>query len=78
MHMIKLIIEIESKLTSQSVLKPTTPSSMDMMLNATHKEQIGLGINTRDTVIMTTAAMLTHWMVVGKTIRNWSKKMKCG
>ena len=54
----RLIIEIESKLTPHSVIKPTTPNSMDKMENATQSEQIGLGIRTKETNIIMTAATL--------------------
>lgn len=60
MHMMRLIMEIESKLTFHKVINPTTPSSMDSIENATHSEQIGLGMSTRDTTIMIMAATLTH------------------
>ena len=70
MHMIKLIMEMESRLTSQKVMKPMTPTSMEMMEKATHSEQTGLGIKMRETTIMMTAAMTTHWIVVGSTTRN--------
>ncbi len=78
MHMIRLIIDIESRLTPHRVMKPTTPNSIDMILKATQREQIGFGIRTSETTIITTAATLTHWIVVGNTIRNWSKKIKYG
>ena len=70
MHMIRLIMEMESRLTPQKVMKPMTPSSMDMMEKATHREQTGLGMKMIETTIMTTAAMTTHWTVVGSTIKN--------
>ena len=70
MHMIRLIIEMESRLMPQNVIKPTTPISMDTMLNATQMEHIGFGMKIRDTNIITTAAIATHWMVVGSTTRN--------
>jgi hypothetical protein len=43
---------------------------MDTMEKATHNEQSGLGMKTSEMTIMTTAASVTHWMVVGRTIRN--------
>ena len=58
MHIMRLIIEIESKLTPHSVIKPTTPNSMDKMENATQSEQIGLGMRTKETNIIMTAATL--------------------
>ena len=58
MHIIRLIMEIESKLTFQRVIKPTTPNSMDKMENATHNEQMGLGIKNKETNIIITAATL--------------------
>ena len=70
MHIMRLIIEMESRLTSHKVMNPTTPISIDNMENATHSEQIGLGMSTKETIIIMTAATLTHWMVVGKTIKN--------
>merc|ERR1719468_710141 len=39
---------------------------------------MGLGMKIRETTIMTSAAINTHWMVVGNTIKNWSKYMKYG
>ena len=59
-HIMRLIMEIESKLTFHKVINPTTPSSMDRIENATHSEQIGLGMSTKETTIMMTAATLTH------------------
>ena len=70
MHIMRLIIEMESRLTFQKVINPTTPSSMDKMEKATHSEQIGLGMSKRATIIITTAATDTHWIVVGNTIKN--------
>ena len=70
MHMIRLIIEMESRLMPQNVMKPSTPISMDTMEKATQIEHIGLGMKIRETNIITTAAMATHWIVVGSTTRN--------
>ena len=70
MHMIRLIMEMESRLMPQNVIKPSTPISMETMEKATHSEQTGLGMKMRDTNIMTAAAMATHWTVVGSTTRN--------
>ena len=53
-------MEIESRLTPQSVMNPRTPSSMEMMEKATHREQIGFGIKIKETTIMTAAAITTH------------------
>ena len=54
----RLIIEMESKLTFQSVIKPTTPTSIDKIEKATQSEQMGLGIRTKETnIIMTTATL---------------------
>ena len=72
MHMIRLIIEMESRLIPQNVMKPRTPISMLTMENATQREQTGLGIKMSDTNIMMPAAMATHWMVVGRTTKNYS------
>lgn len=63
-------MEIESRLTPQKVIKPMTPSSIDIMENATQREQTGFGMNTSETIIITTAATHTHWIVVGRTTRN--------
>ena len=58
MHIMRLIIEMESKLTFQSVIKPTTPTSIDKIEKATQSEQMGLGIRTKETnIIMTTATL---------------------
>ena len=70
MHIIRLIIDIESRLTPHRVMKPNTPSSMEMMEKATQSEQMGLGMKIKDTTIITSAAINTHWMVVGNTIKN--------
>lgn len=70
MHMMRLIMEIESRLTPQSVMKPTTPSSMEMIEKTTQKEQMAWGMKIRETTIITAAAMETHWTVVGITTRN--------
>ena len=70
MHMMRLIIEMESRLTCQNVMKPRTPSSIETMAKATQSEQTGLGMKMRDMNIMTTAAITTHWIVVGRTTRN--------
>ena len=69
-HMIRFIIEMESRLIPQNVMKPSTPISMEMMEKATQREQTGLGMKMRETTIMTPAAMATHWIVVGRTTRN--------
>lgn len=58
--MIRFIMEIESRLTPHSVMNPRTPSSMEMMEKATHREQIGFGMKIKETTIMTTAAITTH------------------
>ena len=60
MHIIRFIIEMESRLTPQNVMKPSTPSSMEHIEKATQREQMGLGMKMRETIIMTTAAMTTH------------------
>ena len=70
MHMIRLIIEMESRLMPQNVMKPRTPISMDTMEKATQSEHTGLGMKIRETNIITAAAMATHWIVVGSTTRN--------
>ena len=69
-HMIKFIMEMESRLMPQNVMNPSTPTSMEMIEKATQREQTGLGMKMRETTIMTPAAMATHWMVVGRTTRN--------
>ena len=51
-------------------MNPSTPSSIDTMEKATQSEQSGLGMKMSDITIMTTAANVTHWMVVGSTIKN--------
>ncbi len=70
MHMMRLIMEMESKWTPQKAMYPRTPSSMEMMEKATQSEHTGLGMKTTDTPIMTTAAMTTHCTVLGRTSRN--------
>ena len=68
--MIRLIIEMESRLMPQKVMKPSTPISMETMENATQSEHTGFGMKIRETNIMIPAAMATHWIVVGSTTRN--------
>jgi hypothetical protein len=74
MHMIRLIMEMESRWTPQKAMYPRTPSSMEMMEKATQSEHTGLGMKTTETPIMTTAAMTTHCTVFGRTSRNWKNK----
>jgi hypothetical protein len=45
MHMMRLIMEIESRLTPHSVMNPTTPNSMERMEKATHRELRNKGDN---------------------------------
>ena len=71
MHIMRLIIEIESRFTLHSVMKPTTPISIETIEKATHSEQIGFGIIISEIIIMHIAATATHWIVVGITIKNW-------
>ena len=68
--MIRLIMEMESRLMPQKVMKPSTPISMETMENATQSEHTGFGMKIRETNIMIPAAMATHWIVVGSTTRN--------
>ena len=70
MHIMRFIMDIESRFTPQSVINPTTPISIETIEKATQREQIGFGIITRETIIMQIAATATHWMVVGITIKN--------
>ena len=70
MHMMRLIIEMESRLIPQKVMKPRTPISMETMEKATQRLQTGLGMKIRETNIMMPAAMATHWIVVGNTTKN--------
>ena len=70
MHMIRLIIEMESRLIPQNVMNPRTPISMDTMEKATHKEQTGFGMKMSETNIIIPAAIATHWIVVGRTTKN--------
>ena len=70
MHMIRLIIEMESRLIPQKVIKPRTPISMETMEKATQRLQTGLGMKMRETNIMIPAAMATHCIVVGNTTKN--------
>ena len=70
MHMMRLIIEMESRFTPQSVMNPTTPISIETIEKATQREQIGFGIIMRETIIIQIAATATHWIVVGITIKN--------
>ena len=74
MHIMRLIIEMESRLTSHNVMNPTTPTSIETIENATQSEQILLGISSSETMNIMTAATLTHCTVVGNTIKNWSKQ----
>ena len=60
MHIIKLIIEMESRLIFQKVMNPRTPISILIIENATQSEQTGLGMKMRDTNIMIPAAIATH------------------
>ena len=70
MHIMRLIIEMESRLTFHNVINPTTPTSMETIENATQSEQILLGISSNETINIMMAATLTHWTVVGNTIKN--------
>ena len=70
MHMMRLIMEMESRLTFQKVMKPRTPISMEMMEKTTQREQTGWGMKMRETTIITTAAIDTHCTVVGITAKN--------
>ena len=74
MHMIRLIMEMESRRTPHRLMNPTTPNSMEMIEKATHREHSGLGMKIRLTTIMTAAATQTHWIVVGKTSMNCKRK----
>ena len=74
MHIMRLIIEMESRLTSHNVMNPTTPTSIETIENATQSEQILLGISSSETMNIMTAATLTHCTVVGNTIKNCSKQ----
>lgn len=76
--MIKFIIEIASRLTPHSDMKPTTPASIEIMENATQREQSGFGIKMRDTPIIIMAAMKTQLIEVCRMRRNWSKNTKNG
>ena len=58
MHIMRLIIEMESRLTSHNVMNPTTPNSMEIIENATQSEQILLGISSSATMNIMTAATL--------------------
>ena len=62
MHMIRLIMEMESRLTPQKVMKPMTPSSMDMMEKATQRLQTGLGMRMKLTTIMNAEVTNTDWI----------------
>ena len=73
MHMMRLIIEMESSLTPQSVMSPMTPASMEMIENATQSEHRGLGIKIKLITIITPAATVTHCTVVGNTEMNCKK-----
>ena len=57
--MTRSIMEIMSNFTFQRVMKPRTPASMEMMENVTHREHNGLGIKTKQTTNMATAATAT-------------------
>lgn len=78
MHMIKLIIDMLSRFTSQRAMYPATPSSMEMMQNATHRQHKTLGMKMKLINIMIRAPNTIHWMLVGFTSSNWSKKTKYG
>ena len=73
MHMMRLIMDMESRLTPQKVMKPRTPSSMETMEKATQRLHSGLGMKMRLTIIMIIAAITTHWIVVGRTTRYWKR-----
>ena len=60
MHMMRLIMEMESRRTPQRVMRPMTPASMEMMEKATQREHSGLGMKIRLMTIMTPAATHTH------------------
>ena len=46
------------------------PVSMLMMLKATHREQLGLGMKMRETIIITVALMEMAWMETPRTTTN--------
>lgn len=56
--MIKLIIEMVSKLTDHKLMYPITPISMETIEKATQKAQAALGINSKLITIITKAAIL--------------------
>ena len=60
MHMMRLIIEMESSRTPHRVMRPMTPASMDIMEKATQREHMGLGMKIRLMTIITPAATATH------------------
>ena len=68
--MIKLIMEMESRLMPQNVMKPRTPISMETIEKATQREQTGLGMKIKETIIIIPAAIATHCIVVGSTTKN--------
>ena len=68
--MIKLIMEMESRLMPQKVMKPRTPISMETIEKATQREQTGLGMKIKETIIIIPAAIATHCIVVGSTTKN--------
>nr|CAI5856024.1 unnamed protein product [Callosobruchus analis] len=75
MHMIKLIIDIESKLTPHSAMYPTTPASIEMMLRATQKEHSIFGMKMKETSIIMLAPMIMFWMDSGRTNSNYNKTL---
>ena len=74
MHMMRLIIEIESRFTPHSDMYPATPASMETMERATHTQQRTLGMKTKHTTIITSAPIIMHWMDVGRTSSNCNKE----
>jgi len=74
MHMMRLIIEIESRFTPHSDMYPATPASMETMDRATQRQQRMLGMKKKHTTIITSAPIIIHWMDVGRTSSNCNKE----
>lgn len=63
-------MDIESKFTPQSAMYPTTPNSMDMILNVIQMEHSTLGINMNEIIIIIKAPTTITWIEVGLTNAN--------
>jgi hypothetical protein len=69
-HMIRLIIDIESRFTSHKDMYPTTPTSIDIILNVIQIEHKIFGMKMNEIIIIIIAPMTIHCIDVGRTSSN--------